>query len=184
MTLTFENFEINPVHVGDAWKICDFCIANTDRLKRYFPKTLEQNLNPTLSQIFVEKKIKRFQSKEEFLFTIKESETRKLVGLVYLKEIDWRKKQGEFAYAIDYNFKGEGLISKGISILSQHALSNMGLETIQIIVHKDNVPSVNVALQNNFAWQKTLKQGYTPPGENSLDMELYELYKPSIDISF
>lgn len=177
MTLTFENFEINPVHNGDAWKICDFCVANTDRLKRYFPKTLAQNLNPTLSQLFVENKVKQFQNQEEFLFTLKHSETRKLIGLVYLKEIDWTNKQGEFAYAIDYNFKGQGLAAKAIHKLSYYALNNMGLETIQIIVHKDNLSSVNVAERNNFAWQKTLIKEYTPPGEKPLDMELYELYK-------
>ena len=89
MIAQFDGFEISPVHLGDAWKICDFCITNTDRLKRYFPKTLEQNLNPTLSQYFVEKKVKEFENKEEFLFTLKQSETRKLAGLIYLKELKW-----------------------------------------------------------------------------------------------
>ena len=92
----FDGFEINPVHGGDAWKICDLCVANADRFKRYFPKTLEQNLTPTLSELFVQKKIKQFQSKTEFLFTLKETETRKLAGLIYIKELDWNKKKGEF----------------------------------------------------------------------------------------
>ena len=107
MIAQFDGFEINSVHNGDAWKICDFTITNNDRLKRYFPKTLEQNQNPTLSQLFVENKVRQFERKEEFLFTVKQSETRNLVGLIYLKEIDWDKKQGEFAYCIDYNFKGK-----------------------------------------------------------------------------
>ena len=71
MILRFNDFEISAVHEGDAWKICDFCVANSNRLKRYFPKTLEQNLNPTLSQLFVDKKVKQFKTKEEFLFTLK-----------------------------------------------------------------------------------------------------------------
>jgi len=175
----FNGFELQPVHEGDAWKICDFITVNSDRLQRYFPKTLAQNLTPTLSQLFVEKKLKEAQAKTEFLFTLKHSESRLLVGLIYLKELDWNKKQGEFAYCIDYKFEGNDLSKKAVSALSKYAFETLGLATLQIIVHKDNIPSVKVALANNFTWIKTLEQSFAPPGENALDMELYELYKTS-----
>lgn len=177
MIAKVDHFEINPIHEGDAWKICDFCVANADRLKRFFPKTLEQNTNPTLSQRFVDKKTKQFQNKDECLFTLKASETQQLIGLIYLKELDWTTNQGEFAYAIDYNYKGKGIISKVVKKLCYYAFNELNLETLQIIVHKDNVPSVKVALNNDFKWQQTLNKAFTPLGENSLDMELYELYK-------
>ncbi len=177
MILQFEGFEISPIHEGDAWKICDFAIANTDRLKRFFPVTLSQNLNPTLSKLYVQNRLKAFQNKETFVFTVKDSETRKLAGLVILKNLDWNTKQGEFAYAIDYNFSGQGLMSKAVKLLSKFAFDSLKLERLQIIVHKENVPSVNVATNNNYSWKKTLKAAFTPNGENPLDMELYELYK-------
>ena len=177
MIASFNGFEISPIHGGDAWKICNLMVANEDRFRRYFPKTLEQNLTPTLSQLFVEKKVKQFQNKGEFLFTLKHSESRALAGLIYIKELDWIKKQGEFAYCIGYTFEGKGLASTAIKKLSTHAFVDLGLETLQIIVHKENLPSVKVATNNGFQWQKTLIKAYTPPGESPLDMELYELYK-------
>ena len=177
MVAQFNGFEINTIHSGDAWKVCDLCVSNADRFKRYFPKTLEQNLNPTLSQLFVDTNVKRFQDKNMFLFTLKHSETRELAGLIYIKELDWDKKQGEFAYCIGYTFEGQGLISKAVKTLSKHAFTNLGLETLQIIAHKDNLPSVKVALNNDYKWQCTLENEFTPIGEESLDMELYELYK-------
>jgi ribosomal-protein-alanine N-acetyltransferase len=177
MVSQFNGFEINAIHSGDAWKICDFCVANADRLKRYFPLTLEQNLNPTLSQLFVETKVRNFERKAEFLFTLKHSETRELAGLIYIKELDWKKKQGEFAYCIGYTFEGQGLTSKAIKALSKYAFDDLELETLKIITHKDNLASVKVALNTNFKWQKTLANEFTPVGEAPLDMELYELYK-------
>ncbi|MEY8849383.1 GNAT family N-acetyltransferase [Psychroserpens sp. XS_ASV72] len=177
MTLHFDTFEIRPIHEGDAWKICDFVVSNTDRLKRYLPKTLEQNLNPTLSEIYVKNRVKAFANKELFVFTIKETETRRFVGLIVLKNLDWTIKQGEYAYAIDYNFKGQNIMSKAIGELSQYAFESLGLERLQIVTHKDNMASATVALNNGFKWQKTLAQFYTPRGEEALDMELYELYK-------
>lgn len=175
MITAFNGFKITPIHERDAWNICDFCVANADRLKLYFPKTLEQNLNPTLSQLFVEKMVKQFENKETFLFTLKHTETRELAGLIYIKELDWNIKQGEFAYCIGYPFEGQGLMSGAINQLSQHAFTSLGLETLQIIAHKDNLPSVKVALKNDFKWIKTLANEYTPIGKAPLDMELYEL---------
>ncbi len=177
MIAQFDGFEINPIHNGDAWKVCNLIVANTDRLKRFFPKTLEQNLNPTLSQLFVEKKVKQFLNKDEFLFTLKYSKTRELAGLIYIKELNWDEKQGEFAYCIGYTFKGKKLITKAIHILSNYAFNELKLKRLQIIVHKENISSINVALANNFKWMTTLKNKFTPIGEQPLDMELYELEK-------
>jgi ribosomal-protein-alanine N-acetyltransferase len=177
MILTFDDFEINPIHEGDAWNICDLMVVNSDRFKHYFPGTLKENLNPTLSRLFVAQKTKQFSGKEEFLFTLKHSKTRKLIGIIYIKALDWSIKQGEFAYYIDYNFKGNGIISKAVNVLSKYAFNTLGLEILQIIVHKENVPSATVALNNNFHWKKTLEKEFTPHGRPALDMELYELYK-------
>ncbi|MFV9549573.1 GNAT family N-acetyltransferase [Algibacter sp. PT7-4] len=176
MQLNFGSYHITPIHLKDGWTICNFCVANADRLKRYFPKTLEQNLTPNLSSIFTAKKTKQFKAKQEFLFTIKENKTNTLAGLVYIKELDWNKKQGEFAYCIDYNFEGKGIIKEAVNQLSNYAFEILGLETLQIIVHKSNIASVKVAENNNFTWIKTLNNAYTPPGEKTLHMELYELY--------
>ena len=177
MIAAFDGFGVSSVHGGDAWKICNLVVANEDRFRRYFPKTLEQNLTPTLAQLFVEKKVKQFEKKEEFLFTLKHSETRALAALIYIKELDWDKGQGEFAYCISYTFEGKGLVTKAIEALSAYAFQELGLQTLQIIVNKDNPASIKVATKNNFEWQKTLVNAYSPPGENPLDMELYELYK-------
>jgi ribosomal-protein-alanine N-acetyltransferase len=172
-----DNFEISAVQKSDAWKLCDFIVANADRLKLFFPKTLEQNLNPPLSQYFVKKKIAQFNNKEEFLFTLKHSKTKKIAGLIYIKELDWEKKQGEFAYCIGYPFERQRLTSKAIKELSNHAFKVLELETLQIVVHKTNIASLKVAENNCFKWIKTLKKEFTPTNEAPIDMELYELYK-------
>ncbi|MCK0178719.1 GNAT family N-acetyltransferase [Flavobacteriaceae bacterium S0862] len=172
-----DSFEINPIHKDDAWELCNFIVANEDRLKHFFPKTLEQNLNPTLSNLFVGKKVKEFNNSEKFLFTLKQSKTRDIVGLVYIKELDWNKKQGEFAYCIGYQFEGKGITSKAVKELSNYAFETLKLETLQIIAHKTNISSVKVAVKNDYSWIKTLKNAFTSIDKIPLDMELYELTK-------
>ncbi len=170
------NYNIDEISKDYATSIHRLMVSNTKRFKRYFPKTLEQNLTIELAQLFTAKKVLEFINKEEFLFVIKEDETSKVVGLVYIKELDWDKKQGEFAYCIDSKYGGKGLISKVVDKLSTYAFKILGLKTLQIIVHKDNVGSVKVAKKCNYIWQRTLLKEYTPPNEPPLDMELYELY--------
>ena len=175
MLFKFEKFYIEPVKIQDSWSICDFVVSNEDRLKRYFPKTLEQNLTPDLSKRFVEKTIKQQQLKETFLFTLKENETKRIIGLVYIKDLDWLKKQGEFAYCIGYDYEGKGFVSESIKALSKYASEVLELKTLQIIVHKSNFGSIKVAENCHFKWQRTLEKEFTPINDIPLDMELYEL---------
>ncbi len=174
--IALDSFYIDKIQIKDAWNLCNFIVANEDRLKDYFPKTLEQNLTPDLSKQFVEIKVKQFKLKEEFLFLIKEKKSHALIGLIYLKELNWETKQGEFAYCIGYQFEGKGLISKSVNALSQYAFDNLGLKTLQIIVHKSNIGSIKVAEHNNFIWKTTLLNEFTLPNKEPLNMELYELY--------
>lgn len=175
MIFDLESHTVEAIQEKDAWRICDFMVSNSDRLKRYFPKTLEQNLNPNLSEIFVAEKLRNFRDKKELLFTIKEKENRTIIGLVYLKKLNWNKKQGELAYCIGYQHEKKGIITKTIRYISAWAFEEMGLKTLIIITHKSNLSSVAVAEKCNFHWQKTLQNEHTPPNEKPLDMELYEL---------
>jgi len=171
------NYNINKISEDDASSLCDLMVSNAERFKRFFPKTLEQNLTLALAETFTTNKAQEFAAKEEFLYTIKKSKTKKVIGLVYIKELDWEKKQGEFAYCIDSNYEGKGLTSKIVKELSRYAFTNLGLVTLQIIVHKTNIGSVKVAEKCGYIWQKVLLNAHTPPNESPLDMELYELYK-------
>ena len=176
MQLSFSNYNIQPIKTSDAWPLCNFITANDNRLKRYFPKTLQENLTPNLAQSFTNKKVKQFDLKQEFLFTIKEKNSNNIAGLVYLKDLDWHSKQAEFAYCIGYQFESKGVTTTSISLLSEYAFKTLELKTLQIIVYKENIASVSVAKNNNFNWVRTLKNEHTPPNESPLDMELYELY--------
>ena len=177
MLLEFEKYGIDAIHEKYAWRICDFAVTNAERLKRYFPKTLEQNLTPDLSKYFVEKKLKQFKNQEEFLFVLKEKEDRTVIGLIFIKKIDWGKKRAELAYCIGYQYEGKGWMSQSVRGLSHYAFETLNLKTLEIIVHRSNIGSVKVAEKCGYIWEKTLLKEHTPPNEEPLDMELYELYR-------
>ena len=172
-----EVFRVFKISKDDAWNVCNFVVSNEDRLTDFFPGTKEQNLTPDLSQRFVKLKEKEFEAKEEFLFALRTQTSHKVIGLVYIKALDWNKKQGEFAYAIDYNYEGRGITSEVVKVLSEYAFNQLDLEVLQIIVHETNIASIKVAKKNGFQWIKRLPVVFKPKGREPMDMELYELYK-------
>lgn len=172
------NIEIALLKDTDAWKICNFIVSNEERFRKYLPVTVAQNLDPTLSRIFVDAKLKGIKKQEEFLYTIKTNPSRLLIGLVYLKNIDLDKKQAEFAYAMDYRHTGKGIISFTIKRLITDFNKEMGIKTFQIIVNEENKGSIRVAEKCQFKWIKTLPKVFEPPGKPAMDMELYQLELP------
>lgn len=177
MIANLENYTIEPLHEKYAWRICDFVVTNSERLKRFFPKTLEQNLTPNLSKYFVVKKLRQFQNREEFLFVLKEKENRTVIGLLYIKEIDWETREAEIAYCIGYQYEGKGWMTQSVAALSQYALEQLELKTLRIIVHESNLASIKVARKCGYIWKSTLHNEHETPNEGLLDMELYQLNK-------
>ncbi len=175
--INFDNYIIDKICEADASGLTEFMISNSKRFQRFFPKTLAQNLTLEDSKKFAFLKSQEHDSKVEFTFVLKDQNPIKIIGLVILKELDWDKKQGEFAYCIDAGFEGKGVMSKAVKELSLYALDKLELRTLQIVVHESNKGSVKVALNCNYKWHKTLLNEYAPPNESSLDMELYELIK-------
>ena len=175
--IKFNNYIIDKIYEDDALGICDLMKGNSLRFQRFFPKTLAQNLTLKDSKKFALIKSQEHDSKVEFTFVLKDKNLNKVVGLIILKELNWDSKQGEFAYCIDSEYEGKGLMSKSVKALSQFALDILELRTLQIVVHKSNKGSVKVAKNCGYIWQKTLINEYTPPNESPLDMELYGLKK-------
>ncbi len=173
--IIFDNYKIEKIKENDASDIHHLMVSNAKRFQRFFPKTLEANLTLVSANVFARQKVKQFDNSEEFLFTIKKDED--VVGLVYIKELDWKKKQGEFAYCLDKKCESNGVMTGAVKRLSVYAFDRLGLETLQIIAHISNIGSIKVAKKCNFKWQRTLLKEHIPPKEDPLDMELYELTK-------
>lgn len=169
-------YTVRRIYPKDSWGLCDFIVSNEDRLSQFFPSTRAANLTPDLSKRFVEIKCREFENKEEFLFLLRPNESNRIIGMLYIKELDWEKSVGELAYCIDYNYEGKGITTNLVMQATRFAFDELSLNTLQIITHKSNIPSVRVAQKSNFVWIRTLLKSFKPPGQEALDMELYERY--------
>ena len=174
MIYNSDQISISPLQPKDALRLNKLLVSNTERFIHYLPKTLADNRTLESTRNYIEKKVKAAEKNNEFVFIINDNHSSDLVGLIILKNLDWNCKQGEFAYCIGKRFKGRELMSTAIKATTSHAIDHLGLETLQIIAHKTNLPSVNVALKSGFQWKGTLENEFKPLNEAPIDMELYE----------
>lgn len=168
-------FYVELLKIEDALNLNKLLVSNTERFKRYLPKTLSENRTFESTKSYIHKRVALMASKKEYAFTIKDKLSHTIAGLVILKSIDWDDKKGEFAYCIGKPFEGKGWMSETIHAISRYACDELNLEKLQIISHKSNIASIKVAEKNNFVWQETLIQEFKPVDAPVLNMELYEL---------
>jgi ribosomal-protein-alanine N-acetyltransferase len=171
-----NTFLINSLVENDANQLYQFMLDNKERLKLFFPVTLEMNSSLEKTQVYISNKNSEIGERTNFTFAIRDKNDQHIVGLIIIKKLDWEKKQGEFAYCIGSEIEGKGVTSYAVKEMTNFAFENLGLKTLQIIAHKSNFGSVKVAENNGFVWQKTLQNEFTPTNDKPLDMELYALY--------
>ncbi|MBJ7879733.1 GNAT family N-acetyltransferase [Gelidibacter salicanalis] len=175
MIYSSDTISISVLQPDDALQLNKLLVSNTERFIRFLPLTLADNRTLESTRNYIKRKIEAAEMKEGFVFVIKDKYQVQIIGLIILKQIQWDIKQGEFAYCIGKHHKGKGLITEAIKAVSTHVSEVMGLKTLQIISHKTNESSVNVALNSGFKWKQTLVNEFTPVNEAPMDMELFEL---------
>ena len=183
MEIAFDNYSIAPIQLKDAWRLCNFVVANEAYLKDDFPETLKENLTPTLADLFVAKKEKQFLRREEYLFTIKENTNRAIVGLIYVKELNKRPGQAELAYCISYQYAGKGDMTEAVKNIIDWSFTTVGLEKLQIIVHESNAASIRIAEKCGFDYVTILQKEHRRSNGEVVDMLLYELKKTEFNPS-
>jgi len=172
-----KTFVLDWLHASDAETLHTLMVSNKDRFIRFFSKTLSKNMSLQASKAYILLQHAQLQLASEFTFAIREASSRKVGGLIIIREINREKQQGEISYCIGEEFQGKGWVTAALIEVSAFATKELKLETLRLIIHKSNIASLRVAKKANYIWQKTLKEHYTPPNEAILDMELFTFQK-------
>ncbi len=151
----------------DADAAHSLMVINSLSFKRFFPKTMEQNLRLESTKGYISRKIKENILRSEITYGIKPT-SGTLAGLVILKNFDRERNSPEIAYCIGPRSAGKGLATQAVIKFTQDMFGLRGLKTITAHIHATNVPSIRVARKSGFIHTRTLKKSYSPPGEEPI----------------
>jgi RimJ/RimL family protein N-acetyltransferase len=74
-----------------------------------------------------------------------------LLASVALMGIDRRAYTAEIGYWVARDARGRGVATRAVRLVAEWAASELGLTTLEIVVHEDNAPSHAVARAAGFA---------------------------------
>jgi RimJ/RimL family protein N-acetyltransferase len=149
-----------PVLEGQTVKLRELLIddaANMSRLMSYniskwlwevpHPYTLENAMN------FIDSSHKEFRSLKAMNFAIlykMNSESKSLVGIIGLKNINIDDRRANLGYWIGESFWGNGIASESVKLIINYAFSVLRLEDIYAYVYSQNKPSIRVLEKNGM----------------------------------
>lgn len=167
------DISIIELQLDDATSLNKMLLNNSKRFQRFFPKTLEENLNMKMTQEYILNKKSLIANKKEYTLGIKNNASNNVIGLIIIKNINRELEDGELAYCIDVDFGGQGRMTKTVEQICNFAYDKIKLKSLYVLTHKTNVPSVRVTEKTGFIWIETKLKSHTPPGESALDMEKF-----------
>jgi RimJ/RimL family protein N-acetyltransferase len=104
---------------------------------------------PDLSRNELEHMIKAFialwEQDNAYVFYVLDGTNNQIVGIALLNQIYRMHQIGNLAYIVRTSRTGEGIATEAARLVAQYGFEKLGLQRIEIVVHKDNVPSLKVA---------------------------------------
>ncbi len=165
---TFQEFDPKK---GDLFfQLID---QNRSQLEDFFPGTLSENLSLADTQNYCESVVRKITAKSYFPYTIEDDRTGQLIGLVDVKNINWKIPKGELGYFIDQNYAGKGITSKALGLLVDYLVMTYGFKKLLCRVNEENIGSIKVALKNGFTLEGTIRNDHATTSGKVVDLNYY-----------
>jgi ribosomal-protein-serine acetyltransferase len=145
---------------------------NRNHIRKTFPGTLSSCDSFEKTQAFIADAHEKQSNKGGYYFYIKHTETGNLIGYVCVKNIDIKILKCELAYFIDFDFEGQGIISKAVSHTIAFCFNELAMNKITICTSKENTASQSIALKHGFIKEGLLREEFRS-GEGVLEDIVY-----------
>jgi len=175
--MTFDNFAIRPVNIEDAKGYLHLINSNRDRIEKYFPKTARTVTNTQNAVSHLIERVAQSERKEFILFLITETTTENIVGIVFLKDINWNIPKAELGFFVDRNYEGKGITTRSLFVVIEYPFKTLKLNKLFMRIGKENLSSQRVAEKNGFLLEGVLRNDFKAFDGSLVDMNYYGLLR-------
>lgn len=160
LSYSFGSYYLRQLKRSDAAAYYHLINDNLDRFTTFFPMTVEGCKTLESTRFMLNERLEKSAKKEFISFLIFERKTEKLIGSVFLKDIDWRIPKSEIGYFIDKDYERKGIISKAMAFVERYCFDELKLVKIFMRIVEENVASKKVAEKCNFDYEGTIRQDF------------------------
>jgi ribosomal-protein-serine acetyltransferase len=133
--------KINPERTGD------FYDAVVESSKVWFAEGMLPKPDLTAEELeaLVKELLDLWEQDDFYMFFVIDEGTREIVGVTFLNHVNRMYQMANLGYAIRTSRTREGIATKAAKLAARYGFEKLGLQRIEIVVTKDNVPSLKVA---------------------------------------
>lgn len=99
-----------------------------------------------------------WETKKEAQFGIEDKESKKVVGMIGLMDLDFESKHAEIGYWLGKEHWGKGLASEALKMIVKYAFEDLKLKKVFAKVAARNVSSNKLLERNGFVLEGKLRQ--------------------------
>ena len=158
--MKFENWKTETIENILPEEFLELIQKNKNLIQRTFPVTVANCLDLEKATNFIAENKKKENNKEGYYFYIRNLETNKLIGYVCIKNVKKDVMKCEFAYFIDKDFEGQGIISKVVSLTIAHCFDELEMNKVFICTSKINKASQQIAIKHGFQQEGILREEF------------------------
>lgn len=165
-----DGCELRLLEEADASEL--FALIDTDRahLSRWLPWAAGQDHEGALEFI----RLTRRQLADNTGFTVAIVREGAVAGVVGLEPLDWTHGSASIGYWLGERYQGQGLMTRAVDALIEHAVSVWELNRIEIRAAVDKVRSRAIPQRLGFREEGTLRQAERV-GDRYLDIVVYSM---------
>ncbi len=161
---------LTPAHSSTFFQLID---TNRSRLEDFFAGTVKYTTNLQDTIKYCQQIEKRIQERTYFPYLIIEKNTKKIVGFIDVKNIDWTIPKAELGAFIDSDFEGFGIITKSAELVIDRIVKTHKFKKLYCRVSEKNKRSINVVLRCGFELEGTIRCDYKTTKGELVDLNYY-----------
>jgi ribosomal-protein-serine acetyltransferase len=180
--LEFDNIQLRPFRNEDCLAFHNLILRNRQRLEKYFPVTVRSTETIEATKKYVYERIYLAEKREFISFILVSKETASVLGLIFLKNIDWNIPKSEMGFFIDKEYEGKGIITKGVSAVVRHSFTELKLNKVFMRIGEDNPGSKRIAEKSGFKFEGNLRNDFKSHNGELLDVLYYGLTPKDLQV--
>lgn len=172
MNQLFENYKIESFNTQQSESFFNLIDSNRARLEDFFAGTVSRTRTLEDTKDYCNNITQRVTDKSYFPYIISNN-TGVFIGLIDVKNIDWNVPKAEIGYFIDANYEGQGVISKALGFVIDYLIDEYQFKKLLCRANSKNPGSINVALNNGFQLEGTIRNDYRTTKGHIVDLNYY-----------
>ena len=153
--LTTENLILRQFEMTDENEV--YFLRSSDEVNKFIDRPRANSIED--ARKFIEK-ITNGEYKDAFIWAIELKEKKGFVGSVCLLRFEPENNSAEVGYEMLPSFQGKGIVQEALKKVLEYGFETLGLDTINAVIHPDNIKSIKLAERFGFVRTGQLEEKF------------------------